>query len=101
MYKLFSSLSPLLVHEQYDPGMTHSAALRSQPKGIEHSLMLMEATTDAVAHVFTFNMHSLPFHWHWLYHITDLFFVVFSEAYKSPEISFIFPHESLVVSIFS
>lgn len=56
MYKLFSSLSPLLVHEQYDPGMTHSAALRSQPKGIEHRLTLMEATTDAVAHVFTFNI---------------------------------------------
>lgn len=44
--------------------MTHLAALRSQPKGIEQRLTLTEATADAVAHVFTFNMHSLPFRWH-------------------------------------
>ncbi len=31
-------------------------------------------------HLFTFNMYSLPFHWHWLYHRRDLCFVVLSEA---------------------
>lgn len=37
--------------------MTYSAALRSQPKGIEHRLTVMEATANAVTHVLTFNMH--------------------------------------------